>query len=330
MKETEEKRVQLPELPTLTRRQLTLKWEGLLRGYKFDGNQVTRLTTKRKCLSHAREAARVINEAGVMESRAVAVGHFQNLATAYRGLWNPTSGYEVFKGWVEILGAQTLDQVAALWKGKSSEIDVWFEEACQPCIRRAIGDQIAQSVRKAGDAELSFLSHVRFRLMQQSDQAATQTQSFAGIENGAPPYPLEARFVVQSGQELDGRPNASTDPGSVTRSEERMKQRSQQPVPPEDIAQVCRNGHIAVGSITQFPSLGRAFCEDCGEPTLSECPNCRWPIRGIGRNQWKIGPYVLPKYCVCCGSAFPWASASAANTIRQSPEQSDIGERASP
>jgi hypothetical protein len=81
---------------------------------------------------------------------------------------------------------------------------------------------------------------------------------------------------------------------------------------PENIAQICMNGHVIVTSVTRYPQFKQPFCTDCGEPTIEECQNCHWPIAGVGPNAWMGGggPYQPPKYCAACGKRFPWAEAT--------------------
>jgi hypothetical protein len=77
---------------------------------------------------------------------------------------------------------------------------------------------------------------------------------------------------------------------------------------PEHVAQVCRQGHLVLSSLQQFPQFRKAFCEDCGSPTISQCQGCKWPIAGRGPNSWMAGtgPYRPPKFCGECGKPFPW------------------------
>jgi hypothetical protein len=76
---------------------------------------------------------------------------------------------------------------------------------------------------------------------------------------------------------------------------------------PEDVAQICRRGHIIVTSLKVSPQLRKAFCERCGAATISECQTCGRPIAGAGYAPFGGGgPYQRPKYCEECGKQFPW------------------------
>ena len=83
---------------------------------------------------------------------------------------------------------------------------------------------------------------------------------------------------------------------------------------PKDVAQVCRNGHLVLGSLREFPQFRKSFCEDCGEPTIEQCQTCSWPIAGVGPDSWMSGsgPYKPPKYCGECGNPFPWTERALA------------------
>jgi hypothetical protein len=93
-----------------------------------------------------------------------------------------------------------------------------------------------------------------------------------------------------------------------------MAQHPTQKVPPEHVAQVCRNGHLILGSLKEFPQFRKEFCEDCGAPAIAQCQKCQWPIRGIGPHAWMAdsGPYRPPRYCGECGSPFPWSEKALA------------------
>jgi hypothetical protein len=83
---------------------------------------------------------------------------------------------------------------------------------------------------------------------------------------------------------------------------------------PEHVAQVCRNGHLVLGSLQRFPQFRKSFCEDCGAPTIDQCQKCAWPIAGIGPDAWMAGagPCRPPRFCGECGSAFPWTETALA------------------
>jgi hypothetical protein len=77
---------------------------------------------------------------------------------------------------------------------------------------------------------------------------------------------------------------------------------------PDDVAQVCRNGHLVLGSIRRFPRFQKAFCEDCGAATIDKCQSCGRLLQGLSNTSWMAGsgPYRPPRYCGDCGKPFPW------------------------
>jgi hypothetical protein len=99
--------------------------------------------------------------------------------------------------------------------------------------------------------------------------------------------------------------------------EKEKRDRNKKPHP-EHVAQICRNGHIVLGSVKDFQQLRKAFCEHCGAPTIEECQTCGWPIAGTSPNAWMAdrGPYQPPRYCGECGKPFPWTE-SALSTARE-------------
>jgi len=83
---------------------------------------------------------------------------------------------------------------------------------------------------------------------------------------------------------------------------------------PEHVAQVCRNGHLILSSLQQFPQFKKSFCEECGAPAIESCQSCSWPIAGRGPDSWMGGggPYRPPRYCGECGKPFPWTETALA------------------
>lgn len=45
-------------------------------------------------------------------------------------------------------------------------------------------------------------------------------------------------------------------------------------------AVICANGHVVNDQAQEAPERSSRFCRECGEGTLSECPECGEPIRG--------------------------------------------------
>jgi hypothetical protein len=76
-----------------------------------------------------------------------------------------------------------------------------------------------------------------------------------------------------------------------------------------DVAQVCPNGHVANSSTRNAPEDNKDHCEHCGEKTITACPQCQNPIRGLYWGEMSLGNYRPPAYSSKCGQAFPWTQA---------------------
>lgn len=75
-----------------------------------------------------------------------------------------------------------------------------------------------------------------------------------------------------------------------------------------DTAQICLNGHVINDSFHKSSQLNKKFCPNCGEATITECPECHKPIAGEIHysNVWGAHSYKLPAYCIECGKPYPW------------------------
>ena len=79
-----------------------------------------------------------------------------------------------------------------------------------------------------------------------------------------------------------------------------------------DAAQICLNGHVVNSAVKKYPEFNKAFCEICGQPTITKCPNCGAEIRGEYHSSvLSIGGsyYKAPAFCSNCGSPYPWTKS---------------------
>lgn len=77
----------------------------------------------------------------------------------------------------------------------------------------------------------------------------------------------------------------------------------------QDALQVCLNGHIITDSYHRLPNTRRDKCEQCGAPTLKDCPHCGKEIKGAYHGHLGSIPYLIPTppdQCECCGKDLPW------------------------
>jgi hypothetical protein len=83
------------------------------------------------------------------------------------------------------------------------------------------------------------------------------------------------------------------------------------------VAQICVNGHVATDSADQHPELREAFCSQCGEATIMQCPKCNAPIRGDYDvpGVFVMSHYTPPAFCHSCGNGFPWTERKIAGAV---------------
>jgi hypothetical protein len=83
-----------------------------------------------------------------------------------------------------------------------------------------------------------------------------------------------------------------------------------------DTMQVCRSGHRINHRFRDRPEFNKARCPDCGDPTISVCPECKEPIKGAykppGLSTLPPAPLPVPSFCDSCGMAYPWQLAGVA------------------
>lgn len=89
-------------------------------------------------------------------------------------------------------------------------------------------------------------------------------------------------------------------------------------------ALICQNGHVLSSTLDFYPGFESPFCPECGSKTISFCPNCNAPIRGIEDDRL-IYEYHKPSYCHNCGSPYPWTETAlkAASLLIQYDENLD-------
>ena len=79
-------------------------------------------------------------------------------------------------------------------------------------------------------------------------------------------------------------------------------------------AQVCLDGHCN-DSLYEYPdeksiyykkgTADSKFCEKCGKALITQCPECKTPIRGSVPFS-NATDFKSPNYCHNCGKPFPW------------------------
>ena len=75
-----------------------------------------------------------------------------------------------------------------------------------------------------------------------------------------------------------------------------------------DVAQICMNGHVINSMAKDYPDSNQNYCSECGEKTITSCPECNSAIRGEYHVPNVIGfsDFNTPVYCHSCGKPYPW------------------------
>lgn len=87
-----------------------------------------------------------------------------------------------------------------------------------------------------------------------------------------------------------------------------QNQMSQRPRDWYDVMQACLNGHVITSEVTAQPQEQKKHCPQCGEPTITKCPNCGTEIEGYLHSPgfFPAHPAEPPANCHECGAAYPW------------------------
>lgn len=89
-----------------------------------------------------------------------------------------------------------------------------------------------------------------------------------------------------------------------------------------DVQQVCENGHKRTGCYHLILERRQKFCDQCGEKTITACPNCDKEIQGdllkeLEDGSWEQDRRVfVPLYCRDCGKPYPWTQRKIATAIQ--------------
>jgi hypothetical protein len=97
-----------------------------------------------------------------------------------------------------------------------------------------------------------------------------------------------------------------------------------------DIQQVCENGHQITAGYNTRPEERKKFCQECGAPTITSCPECHADIEGAPIEVWHTildartncerrtfeDVVSVPKHCVNCGKPYPWTKKKIQTAIQ--------------
>jgi hypothetical protein len=97
-----------------------------------------------------------------------------------------------------------------------------------------------------------------------------------------------------------------------------------------DVQQVCENGHQITDCYNIRSDRRQRFCEQCGAPTMTSCPNCNNEIDGAPikvaqsfidarsgiQRMIPAGRAEVPSYCRNCGKPYPWTKNKILTAIQ--------------
>ena len=82
-----------------------------------------------------------------------------------------------------------------------------------------------------------------------------------------------------------------------------------------DTMEVCLNGHQITDMAVSQPISRQPFCSKCGSATITGCTQCQRLIRGHRHipGVFSVHRTPVPKYCIDCGTPYPWQTAAIQN-----------------
>ena len=105
---------------------------------------------------------RLVDDTGIIPSVAMAKNRFGDLVNEFWRHWSSNAGWETFAAWLDILKQQTMAELASIWKGKSREIDSWYDRACAPAVEAALASKVKEFMGWARNAELKALERANY------------------------------------------------------------------------------------------------------------------------------------------------------------------------
>ncbi|MCT4612495.1 MAG: DUF2321 domain-containing protein [Clostridia bacterium] len=96
----------------------------------------------------------------------------------------------------------------------------------------------------------------------------------------------------------------------------------------QDIAQICKNGHLINANSNEYPKDNSKFCRRCGEVVIDECEGCKRKIKGnyVYDDYFMPDEYVVPDYCEECGEAYPWTKKKK-ESLKDLLQDTDLSEK---
>src|SRR5258708_4236729 len=164
----------IPALSDLTKRKLVLQWDTIRDNQKLTEEHLTGYDLGRQWLSGIlTKPPRGMDLGGLNTSRpkqaAVWLGldpsvraakaRFRGIDSHYFVTWSCSDApYETYATWLDRLKADTVAELASIWKGRSEVTDRWFQGTCAPAIDKALEAVIKTGIRQGRKFEAERLS----------------------------------------------------------------------------------------------------------------------------------------------------------------------------
>lgn len=102
-----------------------------------------------------------------------------------------------------------------------------------------------------------------------------------------------------------------------------------------DTQQVCLNGHLRNDTSKRHPEANEVHCSQCGQKTITQCPECSTDIRGAmfvenprgGRPSQCQSLTVARAYCLNCGKPYPWTENKIVAAIQMFAEFGNLDDK---
>src|SRR5260370_6285682 len=168
----------IPALPDLTKRKLAVLWHPLRDSQKLTDEDVSGYDLGRQWLLGAiakpphgmnlgglnightfEDRKRAAYWLGLDPSVRAAKARFRGIDSHYFVRWSCSDApYETYAAWLDRLKADTVAELASIWKGRSEVTDRWFQGTCAPAIDKALEAVIKTGIRQARKFEAERLA----------------------------------------------------------------------------------------------------------------------------------------------------------------------------
>ncbi len=192
----------IPALSDLTKRKLVLQWDTIRDNQKLTEEHLTGYDLGRQWLSgiltkpprgmdldlgglnigHTFEdRKRAAYWLGLDPSVRAAKARFRGIDSHYFVRWSCSDApYETYAAWLDRLKADTVAELASIWKGRSEVTDRWFQGTCAPAIDKALEAVIKTGIRQGRKFEAERLAR------ESRSHAAQRLWAYCAKKSGLP------------------------------------------------------------------------------------------------------------------------------------------------